>query len=63
MIASTRNAETHFLFDKINNGIYVLEYDVRANLSNGISNIQSMYAPEFGDHLEGIRVSIGEKWK
>lgn len=62
---STRDAATHFFFDKINKGTYVLEYDVRANnignFSNGITNIQSMYAPEFGSHSEGIRVSIGEK--
>lgn len=61
---STRDAATHFFFDKINKGTYVLEYDVRANnigsFSNGISNIQSMYAPEFGDHSEGIRVEIAE---
>jgi|26BtaG_2_1085354.scaffolds.fasta_scaffold00014_16 TonB-dependent SusC/RagA subfamily outer membrane receptor len=61
---STRDAATHFFFDKINKGTYVLEYEVRANnignFSNGISNIQSMYAPEFGDHSEGIRVIITE---
>lgn len=61
---STRDAATHFFFDNISKGTYVLEYDVRANnignFSNGIITIQSMYAPEFGDHSEGIRVTILE---
>ncbi len=61
---STRDAATHFFFDRLNKGTYVLEYDVRANnignFSNGISNIQSMYVPEFGDHSEGLRVTILE---
>ncbi|HLS30767.1 MAG TPA: MG2 domain-containing protein [Flavobacteriaceae bacterium] len=61
---STRDAATHFFFDKIPKGTYVLEYDVRANnigsFSNGISTLQSMYAPEFGDYSEGIRVEVAE---
>lgn len=61
---STRDAATHFFFDRITKGTYVLEYEVRANnpgnFSNGITNIQSMYAPEFGSHSEGIRVVILE---
>jgi uncharacterized protein YfaS (alpha-2-macroglobulin family) len=59
---STRDAATHFFFDKINQGTYVLEYDVRVNnlgdFSNGISTIQSMYAPEFSSHTKGIRVKV-----
>ena len=61
---STRDAATHFFFDRINKGTYVLEYDVRVNnvgeFSNGISTIQSMYAPEFSGHSEGIRVKTEE---
>ncbi|GGB71344.1 hypothetical protein GCM10007424_09200 [Flavobacterium suaedae] len=57
---TTRDAATHFFFDRIEKGIYVLEYDVRVNnageFSNGISTIQSMYAPEFAGHSEGMRV-------
>jgi hypothetical protein len=41
-----------------NQGTYVLEYDIRVNnlgdFSNGISTIQSMYAPEFSSHTKGI---------
>lgn len=61
---STRDAATHFFFDSLNKGTYVLEYTVRANnagnFSNGITNIESMYAPEFSGHTKGIRVEIKE---
>lgn len=59
---STKDAATHYFFDKINKGTYVLEYDVRVNnageFSNGISTIQSMYAPEFSGHSKGIRIKL-----
>jgi len=62
---STRDAATHFFFDKLRKGTYVLEYTVRANnagsFSNGISTIESMYAPEFSGHTSGIRVEIKEQ--
>jgi hypothetical protein len=51
---STKDAATHFFFDKINKGTYVLEYDIRVitkETSNGISTMQSMYAPEFSSHV------------
>ncbi|PJJ10850.1 TonB-dependent SusC/RagA subfamily outer membrane receptor [Flavobacterium sp. 1] len=57
---STKDAATHFFFDQINKGTYVLEYDIRVNntgnFSNGISTIESMYAPEFTSHTKGIRL-------
>jgi uncharacterized protein YfaS (alpha-2-macroglobulin family) len=59
---STKDAATHFFFDQINKGTYVLEYDIRVNnsgeFSNGITTIQSMYAPEFASHTKGIRVKV-----
>jgi TonB-dependent SusC/RagA subfamily outer membrane receptor len=59
---STRDASTNFFFDYLPKGIYVFEYDLRVNnignFSNGITTIQSMYAPEFGSHSEGIRVVV-----
>ncbi|MGO4821938.1 MULTISPECIES: MG2 domain-containing protein [unclassified Flavobacterium] len=59
---STKDAATHFFFDKINKGTYVLEYDIRVNnkgsFSNGITTIQSMYAPEFTSHSNGIQVKV-----
>lgn len=41
---STKDAATHFFFDKINKG----------NFSNGITTIQSRYTPEFVSHSNGI---------
>ena len=59
---STKDAATHLFFDSIRKGTYVLEYDIRVNnvgdFSNGITTIQSMYAPEFASHTKGIRVHV-----
>lgn len=61
---STKDAATHFFFDLLRKGTYVLEYTVRANnagnFSNGITSIESMYAPEFSGHTKGIIVDIKE---
>jgi hypothetical protein len=57
---SIRDASTSFFFDELPKGVYVFEYDLRVsnkgNFSNGIATIQSMYAPEFSSHSEGIRI-------
>ncbi len=62
---STKDAATNFFFDRLPKGIYVFEYDVRVNnagnFSNGITTIQSMYAPEFSSHSKGVRINILEK--
>jgi TonB-dependent SusC/RagA subfamily outer membrane receptor len=59
---STKDASTNFFFDYLPKGIYVFEYDLRVNnagnMSNGITTIQSMYAPEFSSHSEGTRINI-----
>ncbi len=59
---STKDASTNFFFDNLPKGVYVFEYDLRVNnsgnFSNGITTIQSMYAPEFSSHSEGVRVKI-----
>jgi hypothetical protein len=59
---STKDASTNFFFDYLPKGIYVFEYDLRVNnagnMSNGITTIQSMYAPEFSSHSEGVRIAI-----
>jgi TonB-dependent SusC/RagA subfamily outer membrane receptor len=61
---STKDVATHFFFDRIDKGTYVLEYEIRVNnsgdFSNGITTIQSMYAPEFTSHTKGIRVNVKE---
>ena len=61
---ATKDASTNFFFDYLPKGVYVFEYDVRVNnagdFSNGITTIQSMYAPEFSSHSEGVRINVGE---
>jgi len=61
---STKDVATHFFFDRLPTGTYFFEYDLRANnsgdFSNGISTIQSMYAPEFTSNSKGIRLLIAE---
>ncbi|MCM4170470.1 alpha-2-macroglobulin [Arenibacter sp. TNZ] len=59
---STKDASTNFFFDYLPKGVYVFEYDLRVNnagdFSNGITTIQSMYAPEFSSHSEGTRIAV-----
>lgn len=59
---STRDASTDFFIGYLPRGTYVFEYSLRVNnagnFSNGITNIQCMYAPEFNAHSQGIRVDI-----
>lgn len=61
---STKDDSTNFFFDYLPKGVYVFEYDLRVNnagnMSNGITTIQSMYAPEFSSHSEGVRLSIDD---
>ncbi len=61
---STKDASTHFFFDHINKGSYTIEYDLRINnkgdFSNGITTIESMYAPEYTSHTKGIRLKVTE---
>ncbi|MEO6348576.1 MAG: MG2 domain-containing protein, partial [Aquaticitalea sp.] len=62
---STKDASTNFFFDYLQKGVYVFEYDLRVNnagnMSNGITTVQSMYAPEFTSHSEGVRIVVGSK--
>ena len=59
---STRDAGTHFFFNYLPKGTYVFEYALfvshTGNFSNGITTIQSMYAPEFSSHSEGVRITV-----
>jgi uncharacterized protein YfaS (alpha-2-macroglobulin family) len=61
---STKDASTNFFIENLPKGVYVFEYDLRVNnagdFSNGITTIQSMYAPEFSSHSEGVRLKIIE---
>ncbi len=59
---STKDASTNFFINYLPKGTYIFEYELRVtykgNFSNGITTIQSMYAPEFSSHSEGIRVEV-----
>ncbi len=59
---STRDASTNFFISHLRKGVYVFEYDLRANnagsFPNGITTLQCMYAPEFSSHSKGIHVNI-----
>ncbi|HNP47909.1 MAG TPA: alpha-2-macroglobulin family protein [Bacteroidia bacterium] len=62
---STRDAATNFFFSYFRKGVYVFEYSLRAtqegDFSNGITNIECMYAPEFSSHSFGKRLVIRGK--
>ncbi len=59
---STKDAATNFFISYLRKGTYVFEYELRANISgqfsNGITQVQCMYAPEFTSHSNGSRVII-----
>ena len=59
---STKDASTNFFFDYLPKGVFVFEYDLRVNsagnMSNVITTIQSMYAPEFSSHSKGTRINV-----
>lgn len=58
----TRDASTNMYFDHLAKGTYVLEYQVYVNrtgtYSNGITSIQSTYAPEFVSHTKGEVITV-----
>lgn len=59
---SMKDASANFFIGWLPKGVYVFEYALRAThagaFSNGITTIQSMYAPEFSAHSEGAVVRI-----
>ncbi len=59
---STRDVATDFFFSRVMPGKFVFEYPLVVNLSgtmsNGYAKIQSMYAPEFSAHSEGMSIII-----
>ena len=59
---STKDLATHFFIDYLPRGTFVLEYPLvvshKGDMSNGITTLQCMYAPEFSSHSEGIRIQI-----
>lgn len=59
---STKDVATHFFFDYMKKGTYVLDYDLRVNhsghFSDGIATIQSMYAPEYSSHSAAKLIAV-----
>lgn len=62
---STKDTATHFFFDEIKQGAYVIEYDTRVNnagtFNNGIATIQSIYTPEFSSHSASLKITTNSK--
>ena len=61
---SIRDASVNYFFDHLPKGTFVLEYNLVVSqegvFMNGISSIQSMYAPEFSSHTGGGIIKIGK---
>ncbi|NLA24639.1 MAG: hypothetical protein GX879_06695, partial [Bacteroidales bacterium] len=59
---SIKDASVNFFISRLSKGTYVFEYSLivsqKGEFSNGITSIQSMYAPEFTSHSQGIRVIV-----
>ncbi|MEA3496558.1 MAG: alpha-2-macroglobulin family protein [Bacteroidota bacterium] len=59
---SIKDASVNFFFDWLPKGTYVFEYSLRVSqagvFQNGITTIQSMYAPEFNSHSEGVKLRV-----
>ena len=59
---TSKDASTSFYFDNLPKGTYLFEYEVYVNrpgsYSNGVTTIQSMYAPEFTSHTAGMRIIV-----
>jgi hypothetical protein len=57
---TSKDVSTEFFFSWVPRGTYVFEYtvvvDQTGEFSNGVASVECMYAPEFADHTEGIRV-------
>ena len=61
---STTDAAMNFFFSYLPKGTFVFEYDLNVTqagtFSNGISQLQCMYAPEFTTHSEGVKLEISK---
>ncbi|MDQ3111322.1 MAG: MG2 domain-containing protein [Bacteroidota bacterium] len=62
---STKDASTDFFFSFLPKGVHVFEYPLTVihagDFSNGITQVQCMYAPEFSCHSAGTRVKVAGK--
>ena len=59
---AVKDASTHFFFDTLKKGVYVLEYSYRVSRAgtyeSGLAVIQSAYAPEYAAHDGSIKLRI-----
>lgn len=59
-----KDASANFFIGWLPKGVHVFEYALRVShegqFQNGITTIQSMYAPEFSSHSEGVTVRVGK---
>ena len=59
---SIQDAARNYFFDRLQKGTYIIEYELKAEISgsfsNGFAEIMSFYAPEYGAHSKGSRVNI-----
>jgi hypothetical protein len=59
---TTKDVASHFYFNYLPIGTFVFEYPVicvhKGDFSAGITTIESMYAPEFKSHSEGVRIKV-----
>lgn len=59
-----KDASTSFFIDKMRKGSYLLTYDVYIDrlgtYQAGVATIQSVYAPEFTGHTEGMQMTVKE---
>ncbi len=59
---SPRDAATNFFLSEVPRGTHVFEYRLRASqagdFSGGLSQVQCLYAPEFGAHSAGLRLRV-----
>ncbi|WP_317039468.1 hypothetical protein [Hymenobacter lapidarius] len=59
---SPRDAATNFFFGAVPRGTHVFEYRLRAaqagDFSGGLSQVQCLYAPEFGANSAGVRLRL-----
>jgi hypothetical protein len=59
---TTKDVSTEYFFPAVPKGTYVFEYPLvvgqTGEFSNGLASVECMYAPEFADHTEGIRINV-----
>lgn len=58
----TRDTRTNFFIDYLPKGVYTVEYKVYAthagSFTGGNATLQSVYAPEFSAHTQGMKVEV-----